>query len=299
MDIESRPNVESHPSPKSDKTETNHWPVSAFVTTLLLGSALVLLLVLWLMTPKRGIIVKADTLSTLALWVAGIGTLSAVFAAMYVFSREQRHTRLTLKNGLESLEVSRQSLALQLESRDMEQAARVAAWISCRIRGERSDPLWSPVDDRLEQIWTAGQIDLRALVDTDDFGPTEVHSHSPVGPEFNKMLQHFGDSGPANSAWIVLTCQNISNQPIFDVCVEIVSDTVGAVACSFSWAMWSPERPIFHDRVVGYDGEDFVLSLEEAENLCKSWRPRISFTDAASRRWLRTEEGHLLPKNED
>ena len=226
------------------------------------------------MTAKtRGVTVKSDALGTLALWVAGIGTLAAVFAAMYVFSREQRHTRQTLKNGLESLEINRQSLALQLESRNMEQAARVAAWISCRRRGERIDPLWSPIDDRLDQIWTAGQHDLRALIGSDDFRPTEAHNHSSVAPEFTDMLQRFGDSGPTNSSWIILTCQNISNQPIFDVRVEIVSDTVGAVACSFSWSMWSPETPIFHERVVSYGGQDFILNLEEAESLCKSWRP--------------------------
>lgn len=295
MGVDSGPNVGSRPNSESNDVDAHRWPVSAFVSTLCLVTALIVMLVVWLVTAKtRGVTVNANDVASVAQWVQGIGTLVAVFAAMYVFSKEQRHTRQALKNGFESLEVSRQSLGLQLESRDMEQAAKVAAWVSCRVCGERQDPLWGPADDRLEQIWTAGQHDLRVRMGSEELGSTGSLERSSVASEFADLLRRFGDVGPANSAWIVLTCQNLSSQPIFSVQIEIVGDTAGPVACSFSWAMWSPERPVFYERVVPYDGDCFVLNLQEAISLSRSWRARIRFTDSASRRWLRTEEGLLV-----
>jgi|ERR1017187_1497676 hypothetical protein len=279
----------------SSNKPTNKWPVSAFVTTVALASILVVVAVLWLLEPrKHGIYIAVDTLGSVAEWVAGIGTLAAVFAAMFAFAREQRHNREALQNGFERLDVSRRALSLQLDKRDMEQASMIAAWVTCRARGNRGEPLWNELDNRLEQLWTAGQQSMRQLIENSDLTRKPSEEGGPAAPDFKEMLQHFGDHGPRASAWVILTCQNISHQPIFDVRIEIVSsETTDQVACAFSWPIWSPDRPLFEERVLRPDGSDFVVNLAEANSQTRSWRVRIFFTDTASRRWERREEGQL------
>lgn len=264
-----------------DRTKTieagRSWPPSAIVTVLLLGLLCVALLILWLGgTRAVGGPYDHALVGSVAEWVGGIGTVSALFAAIYIFKREHA--------------LARSELSLAQSQAERSQASHVSAWLEVLDTLRRPDLALEEERRRLSE-WYQLIENLGYKVDADG-----RVTHKTNGPfQIADLEGHYGPR-PCRF-FIAIFLQNMSTEPVWDVSVQVCErrrDASG-VREVFAWTDNPyPPHSAHSWRIQGFpvssfDREDAARALQEKCDVI------LAFTDAAEVAWER--RGMILKRH--
>ena len=299
------------------------WPISAFLMTGLLAVTTTVLLLANLLGWKiSGHSYSVETGGDVAEWVAGLGTVAAIFSGIWVFRRQSRETAEALQTSAEQLRLSQ----LDFRSRELQvkaaQAKNVVAWLDA-VGPDiviRDYPQHSENFQDLETMFNQAKrrhmadlytMEIRSRSDQRpltqmEFGELDPPDRERLAPGYEtlRMLQErFGENGPSASCAILCICiSNASDSPIFALKIQIQASGHEAsslrIAADNEQVLSVPVLPpareprlfplsLINGNLALIPGHQISLSTLQEYSVC------IRFIDSGGGSWIRNGDGQL------
>jgi hypothetical protein len=317
-----------HRDPTSSPPTSTGWSIYAYLLIAFLAIITILLLLANLFGWRIfGRFYSSQTGGNVAEWVAGVGTVSAIFTGIWAFARESRATAQALRTSAEQLYLAQ----LDFRSRELQwkatQATHVVAWpdavdpnLVIAHYPQYTENLHD-MEAMFNEAWRRHMADLYALklrspsdqrllskAEIEDLSTAEREQLEQSYDLLCSLQQRFGEDGPTTSGAILcVLLSNLSDAPIFAVRAEIQTSEQGTPLQLMTAQEKSVSIPVLpplpQPRPIPLSWSTGHLALIPTRHASLSTLREVSvslrFTDSAGTSWIRHGDGRLEAMHDD